>query len=103
MPVESVASSLTLGAEVLVCLRPEDVVIEPGGSDSHRTSARNHLHGSVARITPLGGQVRVVVDCGFPLVALITKQSLEDLGLKVGDEAVASFKASAVHLIQRGR
>jgi molybdopterin-binding protein len=47
--------------------------------------------------------VRVVVDCGFPLVALITKQSLEDLGLKVGDEAVASFKASAVHLIQRGR
>ena len=103
VPVESVASSLTLGAEVLVCLRPEDVVIEPGGSDSHHTSARNHLHGSVARITPLGGQVRVVVDCGFPLVALITKQSLEDLGLKVGDEAVASFKASAVHLIQRGR
>jgi tungstate transport system ATP-binding protein len=101
--VESVASSPELGTEVLVCLRPEDVVIEPGGSDSRRTSARNHLHGTVTRITPLGGQVRVVVDCGFPLVALITKQSLEDLRLKVGDEAVASFKASAVHLIPRGR
>jgi len=101
--VESVAPSLELGAEVLVCLRPEDVVIEPGGGDSHRTSARNHLHGSVTRITPLGGQVRVVLDCGFPLVALITKQSLEDLGLEVGDEAVAAFKASAVHLIPRGR
>ena len=101
--VESVASSLELGAEVLACLRPEDVVIESGGMDSHRTSARNHLHGRVSRITPLGGQVRVVVDCGFPLVALITKQSLEDLRLKVGDEAVASFKASAVHLIPRRR
>jgi molybdopterin-binding protein len=100
--VESVASSLEPGAEVLVCLRPEDVVVEPGG-DSHPTSARNHLHGSVTRITPLGGQVRVVVDCGFPLVALITKQSLEDLRLKVGDEAVASFKASATHLIARRR
>jgi tungstate transport system ATP-binding protein len=101
--VESVASSPELGTEVLVCLRPEDVVIEPGGPDSHRTSARNHLHGSVTRITPLGAQVRVVVDCGFPLVALITKQSLEDLQLKLGDEAVASFKAGAVHLIPRGR
>ena len=102
-PVWAVASSPEVGSEVLVCLRPEDVVIEPGGRDSHRTSARNHLHGSITRITPLGGQVRVVVDCGFPLVALITKQSLEDLGLKVGDEAVASFKASGVHLIPRGR
>jgi len=101
--VESVASSLEPGAEVLVCLRPEDVVIEPGGGDSHRTSARNHLHGSVTRITLLGGQVRVVLDCGFPLVSLITKQSLEDLRLKVGDEAVASFKASAMHLIPRRR
>lgn len=101
--VESVASSLEPGAEVLVCLRPEDVVIEPGGLDSRHTSARNHLHGRVTRITPLGGQARVVVDCGFPLAALITKQSLEDLGLKVGDEAVASFKASAVHLIPRRR
>jgi len=47
--------------------------------------------------------VRVAVDCGFPLVALITKQSLEDLQLRVGDEVVASFKASAVHLIPRRR
>lgn len=99
--VETVTSALEPAAEVLVCLRPEDVVIEPAGPDSHRTSARNHLHGIVSRITPLGGQVRVVVDCGFPLVALITRQSLEDLGLEVGDEAVASFKASAVHLIPR--
>jgi tungstate transport system ATP-binding protein len=89
--------------DVLLCLRPEDVVIEPAGPDSRRTSARNHLRGSVTRITPLGGQVRVMVDCGFSLVALITKQSLEDLRLKVGDEAVASFKASAVHLIPRRR
>ena len=101
--VESVASNLETGAEVVACLRPEDVVIEPGGGDSHPTSARNHLPGSVTRITPLGGQVRVVLDCGFPLVSLITKQSLEDLRLRVGDKAVACFKASAIHLIPRGR
>jgi molybdopterin-binding protein len=44
-----------------------------------------------------------VLDCGFPLVSLITKQSLEDLRLKVGDEAVACFKASAAHLIPSRR
>jgi tungstate transport system ATP-binding protein len=101
--VEAVSSTLEPAAEVLVCLRPEDVVIEPAGPDSRRTSARNRLRGCVTRITPLGAQVRVVVDCGFALVALITKQSLEDLRLRVGDEAVASFKASAVHLIPRRR
>jgi tungstate transport system ATP-binding protein len=101
--VEAVSSTLEPAAEVLVCLRPEDVVIEPGGPDGRRTSARNRLSGCVTRITPLGAQVRVVVDCGFALVALITKQSLEDLRLRVGDEAVASFKASAVHVIPRRR
>jgi tungstate transport system ATP-binding protein len=99
--VQAVAPSLDSGGEVLVCLRPEDVVLEPAGLDSRPTSARNHLPGAVRRITTVGGQVRVVLDCGFTLVALITKQSLEEMGLSVGDEVVASFKATAVHVIPR--
>jgi len=43
----------------------------------------------------------VVLDCGFTLVAIITKRSLEELGLAVGDEVAASFKATAVHVIPR--
>jgi tungstate transport system ATP-binding protein len=100
--VQAMAPSLDSGGEVLVCLRPEDVVLEPARLDSHATSARNHLRGTIRRITTLGGQVRVVLDCGPTLVALITKQSLEDMGLAVGDEVVASFKATAVHVIPRG-
>jgi molybdopterin-binding protein len=45
--------------------------------------------------------VRIELDAGFALVALITKQSLDDLALKPGSEVVATFKASAVHLIRR--
>jgi tungstate transport system ATP-binding protein len=100
--VQAMAPRLDSGSEVLVCLRPEDVVLEPAGLGSHPTSARNHLRGAVRRITTVGGQVRVVLDCGFTLVALITKQSLEELSLSVGDEVVASFKATAVHVIRRG-
>jgi len=99
--VQAMVPSLDSGGEVLVCLRPEDVVLEPAGLDSHPTSARNHLRGTVRRIKTVGGQVRVVLDCGFTLVALITKQSLEEMGLGVGNEVVASFKATAVHVIPR--
>ncbi len=89
------------GDEVLVCLRPEDIVLAPAGDGGQVTSARNHLPAAVRRILPAGPYVRVELDAGFPLVALITKQSLEDLALAAGSEIVASFKATAVHLIPR--
>ena len=98
--VEAVAGGFT-ATEALVCLRPEDVVLSPGDIDVP-DSARNHLRGEVRRITVVGAAVRVDVECGFPLAASITRRSLEELGLSVGSPLVASFKATAVHLIPRG-
>ena len=100
-----------LPEDVLVVLRPEDVTLMK--PDEHplshasavspgQSSARNHLHGTITRITLLGYQARVSIDCGFPLVAMITKQSLEEMGLATGQEIAATFKAHAVHLIARG-
>ena len=87
--------------DVLVVLRPEDVTLLKPHADSPASSARNRLQGTITRITQLGFQSRVSIDCGFPLVALITKQSLEELGLAAGQEIAAAFKAHAVHLIPR--
>ncbi|KKK68001.1 hypothetical protein LCGC14_2948430, partial [marine sediment metagenome] len=87
--------------EVLVCLRPEDVVLSPAEDRPAATSARNRLPSVVRRVVRSGAQVRVELDAGFPLVALITKQSLEELSLDAGSRVVASFKATAVHLISR--
>ena len=87
--------------DVLVVLRPEDVTLSRAEDDSPPSSARNRLRGSIVRITPVGNQIRVAIDCGFPLVALITKQSLEDLDLQTGQQIAAAFKAHAVHLIPR--
>ena len=89
-----------LAPELLVCLRPEDVVLAPPDGVIS-SSARNRLPGVITRVVPLGAQARVTVDCGFPLVAVVTRRSLEELGLVVGTQVVASFKASAVHLIPR--
>jgi molybdate transport system ATP-binding protein len=66
-------------------------------------SARNHLRATVSRVRSSGPYVRVELDAGFPLVALITKQSLEDLALVPGASVVATFKATAVHLIPHRR
>jgi molybdopterin-binding protein len=85
--------------QVLVCLRPEDLTIRPQGEPLHPESARNHVAGVVEDILSLGAQCRVRIDCGPSLVALVTKQSLDDLALAPGVPVVVSFKASAVHLI----
>jgi len=83
-----------------VCIRSEDVTLEKGRAQ--QSSARNHLRGTVVTLVPAGVLTRVIVDVGFELVALVTRQAVEDLQLVVGAEVTAVFKASAVHLIVKG-
>jgi molybdopterin-binding protein len=90
-----------MSEDVLVVLRPEDVTLSKPDEHQPETSARNRLHGRITRVTMLGYQARIAVDCGFPLVAVITKQSLDEMGIAPGQEIVATFKAHAVHLIPR--
>jgi len=88
-----------IGSPVFVCIRAEDVVLEEAGSGM--TSARNHLVGKVREITLHGVMVQVKVDCGFPLVAMITRGAQEELHLELGSPIVAMIKAGAVHLVPR--
>ncbi|HYM90264.1 MAG TPA: TOBE domain-containing protein [bacterium] len=60
-------------------------------------SARNQLRGRVTAIS-LGGvmaEVRLQVG-GEELVAVITRTSVERLGIRVGDEVLAVIKATEV-------
>jgi tungstate transport system ATP-binding protein len=91
---------MNLGRTVLFCLRPEDVTLWPKDG-APASSARNRLTGRILRLSPQGSLFRVVVDCGFPLMALVTRASAREMSLAEGMEVSASFKASAVHLIPR--
>jgi molybdopterin-binding protein len=93
-------SDLPQGREVLYCLRPEDVTLWPEGVVP-TSSARNRLNGVISAIYPQGALMRVVLDCGLPVMALITRSSAREMGLEAGSRVTASFKASAVHLIPR--
>jgi tungstate transport system ATP-binding protein len=90
-----------VGEHVLVCLRPEDLVIKLPGDRGARESARNRLEGVVQDATRLEAQYRVQISCGLPVVALVTKQSFEEMHLRPGMPVIITFKASAVHLIRR--
>ena len=90
-----------VGDAVFACLRPEDITLRAGGGRAVAESARNRLEGRVEAAIRLEAQYRVEIICGPRLVALVTRQSYEELGLGPGSPVVVTFKASAVHLILR--
>lgn len=90
------------GERVLLCLRPEDITLSPPGPENLKSGARNRLMSKVAKITPWGPHYRVALDCGSSrLVAAVTRPSFLELALQEGENVVASFKATAVHVIRR--
>ena len=86
-------SNLKAGEDVLVFIRPEDIMVS---REKGKSSVRNVVKLKILKIVPLGPLVRVKMENS--LVALITKQAAEDLQLNVGDEVYATFKATSVHL-----
>jgi molybdate transport system ATP-binding protein len=83
--------------EVYVCIRAEDVILVKGSDGP--SSARNHLSAIVQSLAREGALVRVELNCGFNLTALITKQACEEMALKSGDRVMALVKAPNLHLI----
>jgi molybdate transport system ATP-binding protein len=94
-----VAEAVSVGDEVFVCIRAADVMLQkgPGGG----ASARNQLHGRIQCLTPEGPLVRVQIDCGFPLTALVTHLACREMDLAPGDAITALVKTPAIHLIVR--
>lgn len=85
--------------DVFVCIRGEEVVLSEAGDE--RTSARNRLRGVVTQTHPEGPMLRVSLDCGFAITALVTRPSGRELAIAPGRSLVASIKAPAIHLIAR--
>jgi molybdopterin-binding protein len=64
-----------------------------------RLSARNQLQGTVRGINQGAAIANVELDvAGQRLVASVTKEAVEDLGLAEGDQVTAVIKASDVIL-----
>jgi molybdate transport system ATP-binding protein len=98
--ISAIKPDLPTGAtDVHVCIRADDVILIKGADALG--SPRDHLAATVRSITREGTLMRVELDCGFPLAALLTRQASDELALKPGDRVVALVKSSNVHLIPR--
>jgi tungstate transport system ATP-binding protein len=84
---------------VTLYFRPEEVTLSHAGTTAQKSSVRNQLAGRIAKMVPFGPFIRVTIDCGTPITALITRRSCTELGFTIGTEVVAGVKATAIHVL----
>ncbi|MBI4733613.1 MAG: ABC transporter ATP-binding protein, partial [Rubrobacteridae bacterium] len=87
-----------LNGKIWVLIRPENVTISIE-EIKEKTSVRNRFAGKITRILDQGAFYRVMIDCGFPVFAFVTKQSAEEMELTPGTAVWVSFKATGVHIV----
>lgn len=83
--------------KVKVLIRPEDIILT---KSTFKSSARNFLKGKVQEIISEGPLVQIKLDAAIPLIAFITKQSLEDMKIVCGEEIYAVFKSTAIRILK---
>ncbi|MGQ0561701.1 MAG: ABC transporter ATP-binding protein [Gemmatimonadota bacterium] len=86
-------------ARVHVAYRAEDVLIATLDIASE-VSARNQFRLRIAALFGSGGLVRLRLEGAVQLTALVTRTSVESLGLRPGKDVVAHMKATALRVLR---
>jgi molybdate transport system ATP-binding protein len=85
---------------VAISVFPWEITLGPRDECSH-DSAQNRVIARVHSLTAVGNRVRVGLEASQPLVAEVTQAAADDLGLRVGLEVAASWKATATRVTAR--
>ena len=85
---------------VAISVFPWEITLGPRNERGH-DSAQNRLVATVRSLTAVGNRVRVGLEAGQPLVAEVTQAAADELGLRVGVEVAASWKATATRVTAR--
>ena len=99
LTLDAACGSPVPAARVFACMRPEDISLRT--TDGPGPGAGNPFRARVVAIEAMGAVLKVSLDCGFNLTAFLTRQTLLELGVTVGDQVWASVRAEAVHLLDR--
>lgn len=79
-----------------ILLRAEDILLS---ANPLQSSAQNTFKGTLQEIIPQPNGMEVILDTGFPLVAKITTEAIQQMALIEGQIIYATFKASAVQFM----
>jgi len=96
--VSPAAETAETAETVRLAVRADAITLHaPGSVPETETSARNQFRGEVRTVREGDALERVVLDIGADtdLTVLVTRTSIDTLGLEPGVEVVASFKATA--------
>lgn len=84
-----------LEGKVKVSVRPEDIILSTG---TFICSARNMFEGRVVDTMYDEYSAKILLDIGLPIIAHITRQSMLDMDIKIGDTLYAIFKTMSVQV-----
>ena len=89
---------LTEGKEVEVIVKAMEVML---AKEKLKIGARNQIEGTVCEVKKgnVNGIVKIKTDNGIVITANLSLESIEELGIKEGEKAVAIFKAMNVLLM----
>lgn len=94
----AVSLGLQVGSAVVAMIKAPSVIVVTD-AQGMRFSARNQLNGTVSQVKTGSVNTEVTIDVqGLQVVAMVTNDSANHLGLAVGTAATALFKASQVVL-----
>lgn len=93
---------IEIGMEVVALVKASAVLLLT--DEGLRTSARNHLWGTVTRVLdgPVNAEVSLDLGAGKTVTAVVTRESVASLGLEERQRACALFKSSSVILCMLG-
>jgi len=93
------ALGLVAGREAVALIKSSFVMLAPAG-EVGRLSVRNRLEGVISRreFGAVNTEITLDIGGGKTLTAIITMQSADELGLRVGERAVALIDASHIIL-----
>jgi putative spermidine/putrescine transport system ATP-binding protein len=87
--IEALPEGVTLGTEVTLSVRPEDIFVVPGSQEGE-----NSLQGRVTFVRDVGSIVEIYLDCqGIQIISQSTPKGRP--AVKEGDTATAVLPSSA--------
>ncbi|MGT2475034.1 TOBE domain-containing protein [Paraburkholderia terrae] len=91
---------LVVGGEAVALVKASSVLLVADDGTSDRLSTRNRLRGTVSAVQrgAVNAEVSLTLEGGAVVTAVVTNESVAELGIAEGQALVAAFKASSVIL-----
>jgi tungstate transport system ATP-binding protein len=98
-PAKGLCFAVTAGKDgqnVTIAVDPEDIIIS---EEQLSSSALNSFQGVITKAEEVLGTLRIFVDVGVSLCAVVTRKSFVGMGLNIGKSVWVTFKANAVKVL----